>query len=98
MPFYVRLGDVPHKRHTQFRKADGSLFSEQVMGTKGFSGLEAILYHHYPPTAIVEVEDLGPARVELEEAGALRHRHFKTLGVEEGGDVLTGRRYMLANA
>ena len=98
MPFYVRLGDVPHKRHTQFRKADGTLFSEQVMGTKGFSGLEAILYHHYPPTAILEVEDLGPARVEMEAEGALRHRHFKTLGAEEGGDVLTGRRYVLANA
>jgi homogentisate 1,2-dioxygenase len=97
MPFYMRLGDIPHKRHTQFRKPDGSLFSEQVMGTKGFSGREAIIYHHYHPTAILKVEDLGPAIVELEEDGALRHRHFKTAGIEPGGDVVTGRRYMLAN-
>jgi homogentisate 1,2-dioxygenase len=97
MPFYVRLGDVPHKRHTQFRKADGSLFSEQVMGTKGFSGVEAILYHHYPPTAILKVEDLGPARIELEDEGALRHRHFKTGDVPPRGDVVTGRQYMLSN-
>ncbi len=27
MPFYHRLGEIPHKRHTQFRKPDGSLFS-----------------------------------------------------------------------
>ena len=97
MPFYMRLGDIPHKRHTQFRKPDGSLFSEQVMGTKGFSGVESILYHHYPPTAILAVEDLGPARVELEDEAALRHRHFKTLEVTPGGDAVTGRRYMLAN-
>ncbi len=98
MPFYVRLGDIPHKRHTQFRKPDGSLFSEQVMGTKGFSGLESILYHHHPPTAILQVEDLGPARVELEADGPLRHRHWKTIGAAAGGDVVTGRRYILANA
>ena len=98
MPFYQRLGDIPHKRHTQFRKPDGSLFSEQVMGTKGFSGVEAILYHHYPPTAITGVEDLGPARVELEAEGALRHRHFKTAEARSGGDVVTGRRYLLANS
>ena len=98
MPFYHRVGDLPHKRHTQFRKADGSLFSEQVMGTKGFSGVEAILYHHYPPTAIAQVEDLGPATIPLEEAGALRHRHFKTAGLVAGGDVVTGRQYMLANS
>lgn len=27
-------GELPHKRHVQFRKADGSLYREQVMGTK----------------------------------------------------------------
>src|SRR3712207_3251666 len=97
MPFYHRLGEIPHKRHTQFRKPDGSLFSEQVMGTKGFSGVESILYHYHPPTAILEVEDLGPAVIQLEEPGALRHRHFKTAALEPGGDPLFGRRYILAN-
>lgn len=97
MPFYHRLGEIPHKRHTQFRKPDGSLYSEQVMGTKGFSGNEAILYHHYPPTAIQYVEDLGPAEIAFEEPGALRHRHFKTAQVAPGGDALSGRRYLLAN-
>ena len=90
MPFYHRVGDIPHKRHTQFRRADGSLFREQVMGTKGFSGVESILYHHYQPTAIVQVEDLGAAEVVLEAPGALRHRHFKTAAVPTGGDVVTG--------
>ena len=97
MPFYHRLGQIPHKRHTQFRQPDGSLYREQVMGTKGFSGNQSILYHHHAPTAILEVEDLGPATIPFEEEGALRHRHFRTGGVEPGGDPLTGRRYILAN-
>jgi homogentisate 1,2-dioxygenase len=97
MPFYHRLGEIPHKRHTQFRKPDGSLYSEQVMGTKGFSGVEAILYHAHPPTAILHVEDLGPTTIALEDEGALRHRHFKTAQTQPGGDALTGRQYMLVN-
>ena len=40
MPFYHRLGELPHKRHTQFRQPDGSLYKEQVMGTRGFEGIE----------------------------------------------------------
>ena len=73
MPFYQRLGNIPHKRHTQFRKPDGTLFAEQVMGTKGFSGNQSILYHHYRPTAILKVEDLGSTALVAEEEGALRH-------------------------
>jgi homogentisate 1,2-dioxygenase len=98
MPFYHRLGNIPHKRHVQFRKPDGSLYSEQVMGTKGFSGVESILYHHYPPTAIVAVEDLGKVEIPLEEEGALRHRHLKTAQVQPGGDPITGRRMLLVNS
>ncbi|MBA3468851.1 MAG: homogentisate 1,2-dioxygenase [Herpetosiphonaceae bacterium] len=98
MPFYHRLGNIPHKRHVQFRKPDGSLYSEQVMGTKGFSGVESILYHHYPPTAIVAVEDLGKVEIPLEEEGALRHRHFKTAAMQPGGDPISGRRMLLVNS
>ncbi|MBM7845549.1 homogentisate 1,2-dioxygenase [Herpetosiphon giganteus] len=97
MPFYHKLGNIPHKRHTQFRKPDGSLYSEQLMGTKGFSGVEALLYHHYPPTAILKVEDLGSTAIELEPDGALRHRHLKTFAHKPGGDPIGGRRMLLVN-
>ena len=40
MPFYVRLGDVPRKRHIQFRD-NGQLLTEEVMGLEGFSGNES---------------------------------------------------------
>lgn len=97
MPFYWRLGEVPHKRHTQFRKSDGSLFAEEVMGTHGFSGIQSILYRHHPPTQVRRVE-IGPQRtLEYEEEGPLRHRHFRTAVVGAGGDPITGRVPLLAN-
>ncbi len=97
MAFYVRRGKIPHKRHTQFRQPDGSLYREQVMGTRGFSGIQSILYHIHSPTAVTRVEDLGPVVREYEEPGALRHRHFRTAKAEPGGDILTGRQLLMGN-
>ena len=37
MAYYHALGSIPHKRHTQFRKPDGGLYSEQLFSTEGFS-------------------------------------------------------------
>lgn len=97
MPFYHRMGTVPPKRHTQFRRPDGALYREQVMGTKGFSGIQSILYHHDAPTEVAEAALLGERAPRYEAAGALRHRHFRTAGLTTGGDAVEGRRYLLGN-
>lgn len=97
MPFYHKMGTIPAKRHTVYRKPDGSLFREQVMGTKGFSGIQSILYHHYPPTGVIRTSPLGRRLPQYEEQGALLHRHFRTSLCAEGGDAVMGRRYVLGN-
>jgi homogentisate 1,2-dioxygenase len=97
MPFYHKLGDLPRKRHTQFRQPDGSLYKELVMGTRGFSGIQSIVYSRYAPTAILRVEDCGPVTVPLEEPGALRHRHFRTARLDPHGDAISGRTPILHN-
>lgn len=97
MPFYRQMGNVPRKRHTQFRKEDGTLYREQVMGTKGFSGVQSILYHHNPPTAMTKAEVYDKATVEYEQQGPLCHRHFQSDRIERNGDFLTGRDYILGN-
>jgi homogentisate 1,2-dioxygenase len=97
MPFYHQLGELPHKRHTQFRQPDGSLYREQVMGTRGFEGIQSIVYHRRAPTAILKAEDRGPLQIALEEPGALRHRHFRTARLQPGGDFITGRQPLLHN-
>ena len=57
MPHYYTLGTIPHKRHTQFRKPDGDLYSEQLFSTEGFSNDSSLLYHTHPPTKIIKTED-----------------------------------------
>ncbi|WP_409291179.1 homogentisate 1,2-dioxygenase [Peribacillus sp. SCS-37] len=95
--YYRTLGNIPRKRHTIFRKDDGSLYREQVMGTKGFSGTQSILYHHHMPTEVASSELLGPYLPQYEEPGALSHRHFFTDQLSRKGDSLTGREYILGN-
>lgn len=97
MPFYRKMGEIPHKRHITFRKEDGSLYREQVMGTKGFSSLQSILYHHNPPTRMVEAKLLGNCEVKYEEQKALAPRHFWTSKQEKGQDAVSGRKYILGN-
>ena len=97
MPFYHHLGAIPHKRHTQFRKRNGDLYREELMGTRGFSGIQSILYHTYPPTEVKHVEKLADLTIEYSPFGAIRHRHFKTRSVPAGGDGYSARRVMLGN-
>jgi homogentisate 1,2-dioxygenase len=100
MTFYARLGQIPHKRHTQFRKADGSLYHEEVMGIHGFAGIQSILYHLRPPTRVQEVGAVaadGWALPQYEDGGPLRHRHLRTAAVSAGGDAVEGRVPMMGN-
>lgn len=97
MPFYHQLGNIPPKRHIQFRKTNGELYHEEVMGTKGFSGIQSILYHIHPPTQIRKAQLLRDWSVPVENEQANRHRHFHTFQVESGGDPIDGRVHWLIN-
>ena len=67
MPSYHSLGHIPPKRHTQFRKPDGTLYSEELFGTEGFSGNYSNLYYYYPPTRVKKVEKFMNAQYVHEE-------------------------------
>lgn len=95
--FYQRLGEIPAKRHVQFRRPDGSLYREEVMGVAGFAGIQSILYHHHQPTRLLRAEDLGDVSVKYADFGALRHRHFLTRDVPAGGDGVAGRTVLIGN-
>ena len=77
MPYYYRTGQIPHKRHTQFRKVDGGLYSEQLFSTEGFSNDYSLLYHIYPPTQIVKTEKPVSVVPEIAEEKMLAHRSFE---------------------
>lgn len=97
MPFYHRLGELPHKRHTQFRNPQGRLYTEEVMGLEGFSGIQSLLYHNFPPTRIRHAEKLGDAVPEFVDYGPLRARQFRSHKVPVGGDALSSRTILLGN-
>ena len=97
MPFYQRLGEVPRKRHIQFRD-NGALLTEEVMGLEGFTGLESILYHLYSPCRVQEVGEFEPIEREEWVPDTHQHRMMHTKGVEAGGDEITGRRVLMWNA
>ncbi|NND70679.1 MAG: homogentisate 1,2-dioxygenase [Rhodothermales bacterium] len=98
MAHYFRLGKLPHKRHTQFRKPDGSLYSEEVIGAEGFSGISSIAYHVHPPTIIDRIGDPIPYDVEYADKDFLAHRHILGSQVPSSGDWLTARNYVMGNA
>lgn len=95
--YYRQMGRIPHKRHTMFKREDGSLFREQVMGTKGFSGTQSILYHHYMPTEVAKSELIGKYLPDFEDQESLKHRHLMTDKIKKNGDALKAREYLLGN-
>lgn len=78
MPYYYRLGEVPRKRHTAFRKNDGSLYAEELMGNKGFTGPASLLYHLYQPTRVRKIQEVRRLDWPCEETPSCRLRHFRT--------------------
>jgi homogentisate 1,2-dioxygenase len=96
VPFYQRLGDVPRKRHIQFRE-NGTLLTEEVMGLEGFSGNESILYHLQSPCRVKEVGDFEPIEREEWVPDTHAHRHLHTYGIDAEGDPVTGRRLLMWN-
>ncbi|OZV79733.1 homogentisate 1,2-dioxygenase [Micromonospora echinospora] len=98
MPYYRSVGEVPRKRHTQFRQPDGSLYAEELMGQEGFSSDSSLLYHRYAPTAIVAAEEFTPPAVTRVPNLPLKPRHLRTHKLDGGpADPVLGRRYLLAN-
>lgn len=98
MPRYVQMGQVPPKRHVRFRKPDGGLYYEQVIGVHGFSGMESITYHINMPTRVAHWEPKGSVPLNFLEADPLRHRHLKTRLLKPCGDPVSGRVPLLGNA
>jgi homogentisate 1,2-dioxygenase len=93
---YHRLGQVPPKRHIQFRD-NGRLLVEEVLGFEGFSGNESILYHLNSPCRISEAGDFEAIENTEWVPDAHVHRHLVTGPIEADGDPITGRRCLMWN-
>ncbi len=97
MPYYYRLGSIPHKRHTQFRKPDGNLYAEQLFSTEGFSNDYSLLYHCHPPTEIIKTDEAVDSMPVVAEEKMLRHRSFEGFSIKPAKDFLESRIPILVN-
>jgi homogentisate 1,2-dioxygenase len=97
MPYYHQLGSIPHKRHTQFRQPDGSLYSEQLFSTEGFSNDYSLLYHIHPPTQIIKTEKPVNVAPEIAEEKMLSHRSLEGFKIKPHKDYLLSRVPVLVN-
>ena len=98
MPHYHTLGQIPHKRHTQFRKPDGKLYSEQLFSTEGFSSHYSLLYHCHPPTEIIKVDEPYNVAPSVAEEKMLKHRSFQGFNIQPETDYLKSRKPVLVNS
>ena len=97
MPFYSKLGNIPHKRHTVFKKEDGKYHYEQLFGTEGFSGMSSLLYHVNRPTQVKasgKIVDLSP---KIADDKNLKSRLLKGFEIPTIDDYLTSRIPVLVN-
>src|ERR1700712_2228605 len=98
MPYYYKLGQVPQKRHTQFRKPDGGLYSEQLFSTEGFSNDYTLMYHIHQPTQITKTEKPVNVAPQVAEEKMLSHRSFDGFQVKPVKDYLESRMPVLVNS
>ncbi|HZV27359.1 MAG TPA: homogentisate 1,2-dioxygenase [Acidothermaceae bacterium] len=103
MAFYRQVGEVPHKRHTQFRQPDGRLYSEELVGEEGFSSDSSLLYHRGIPSAIADAREWDVPDLSTVPNSPLIPRHLRLHDLFVGDDHLTtdavtGRRLVLGNA
>ena len=97
MPFYSKCGQIPHKRHTEFKKVGGGYHYEQLFGTEGFSGMSSLLYHVNRPTQlkhIGEAQDIAP---KIAEGKNLKSRLLKGFDIPSTDDYLKSRIPILVN-
>ena len=98
MPFYHKLGNIPNKRHTVFRKEDGGLHHEQLFGTIGFDGMSSLLYHLHPPTIVKEYKGEKDLNPEIAVGKNMKMRSLMGYNVKPVNDFLESRVPVLVNS
>jgi homogentisate 1,2-dioxygenase len=97
MPIYHSLGQLPRKRHIQFRRPDGGLYYEELIGNKGFVGPSSLLYHLRHPTQVRDARLLRTLTWEADSDPVFRHRHFLTAKLTSGPSAVVDRVPLLFN-
>jgi homogentisate 1,2-dioxygenase len=97
MPFYHKLGNIPHKRHTVFKKPDGNHYYEELFGTVGFDGMSSLLYHCQRPTQVKQVLESINVSPEIAVDKNMKSYALNGFKVPAKDDFLESRIPVLVN-
>ena len=98
MPYYHKLGSIPQKRHTIFRKPNGELYHEELFGTIGFDGMSSLLYHNNPPTIVKEVLESIDVAPKIAVDKNMKALNLEGFAVPPTDDYLKSRVPVLTNS
>ena len=98
MPIYHKLGNIPPKRHTQFRKPNGDLYYEQLFGTVGFDGMSTNSYHEQRPTQLKEIRKQYSVAPKIAKANNIQSYKLRGFDVAPQDDFLESRKIVLTNS
>lgn len=98
MPIYHKLGKIPPKRHTIFKKPDGSYYYEQLFGTIGFDGMSTNMYHEHRPTQVKEIKGSYSVAPKIARANNIQSYRLRGFEVPKTGDYLESRKPVLTNS
>ncbi len=98
MSYYYKLGRIPKKRHTTFRKEDGELFAEELFGTEGFAAKSSLLYHLYPPTMVKTAGEPYSVRPKVVVEDNMKSFKFKSFNVPAKDDYIESRTVLFINS
>ena len=90
MPFYQKQGNIPPKRHIQFRNNKNELLWEELISRGGFSGIYSNVYHKNPPTSIEAIGEIENTKL-VSSKDKHRHMHILTSGIKSEGDCISSR-------
>ena len=90
MPFYQKKGQVPEKRHIQFRNKNNDLYWEELISRGGFSSIYSNTYHKNPPTAIEKIGECSEINLSLRNK-IHKPYHIRTANINNNGDAVFSR-------
>lgn len=98
MPFYQRSGKIPAKRHIVYRKNNGQLYQEELVGTQGFSGMSSLVYHLYPPTRVRQVGSPYSVKPRIADENNMRNLSFQGFDIPSEEDYIQSRKTLFTNS
>ena len=98
MPRYHKLGSIPAKRHTIYKKKNGDFYHEELFGTIGFDGMSTLIYHTQTPTQVKEIIKSYDVAPEVAVSKNMKSLMLDGFQIKSHDDYLESRKCILFNS